>query len=79
MAIQNAIDFISDVHYKDDLRRRVNLSDKKELFTTLEEEGYAFTSEEFEEAVNVVHVKCKLEEQAMALLQVAHWFRLLQV
>lgn len=79
MALQNAINFISDVHEKDELRKSVNASEQKQLFETLEKEGYKFTSEEFEEAVNVVHVQCKFEEQAMALLQVAHWFRLLQV
>lgn len=79
MALQHAINFISDVHVKDNLRKSVNTASKLELFSTLEEEGYPFSSEEFEEAVNVVHVKCKVEEQAMALMQVAHWFRLLQV
>ncbi len=79
MALQNAIDFIADVHEKDELRKKVNAAEPSELFDTLENEGYKFSSDEFEEAVNVVHVQCKFEEQAMALLQVAHWFRLLQV
>lgn len=79
MALQHAINFISDVHEKDDLRKSVNAVSRNELFSTLEKEGYAFSAEDFEEAVNVVHVQCKFEEQAMALMQVAHWFRLLQV
>ena len=79
MAIQNAVNFISDVHFYPELRKSVNSSTKNTLFETLEKEGYAFTPDEFEEAVNMVHVKCKEEEQAMALMQVAHWFRLLLV
>lgn len=78
MALQDAINFISDVHVKDDLRKSVNATEKANLFFTLKKEGYPFTTDDFEEAVNMVHVKCKEEEQAMALMQVAHWFRLLQ-
>jgi hypothetical protein len=42
----------------------------------LKEHGYEFTPDEFEESINLLHVKCQFEEQAELLFEVVSWYRI---
>ncbi|MCW0482896.1 Nif11-like leader peptide family natural product precursor [Gaoshiqia sediminis] len=74
MAIQSAIKFIRESQENRELRKTINQSPPKEIFDKLAGMGYEFTMEEFEEAVNMLHVKCQFEEEANRLMQTKLWF-----
>lgn len=76
MSIQNAINFISTAGQNDALRGSINSLKTDKIMPFLEEEGYKFSLEEFEESINVMHVKCKTEEEANFLFEVVWWFKL---
>jgi hypothetical protein len=77
MAIQYAINFIGDVRCDDTLRRSFNKIPNTQLFAALAEKGYDFSMDEFEESVNLLHVKCQTAEEAADLFQVVWWFKML--
>ena len=77
MAIQHAIHFIQDSQKNPELRKTVNrASYVTQIYAELKEEGYDFTPEEFEESVNLLHVKCQSEDQANHLMDTVMWFRM---
>ena len=76
MAISNAMKFIRESQENQDLRKVVNTTPSNEVMDELAKRGLEFTVEEFEETVNLLHVKCQFEEQANQLMQTAMWFRM---
>lgn len=78
MAINDAMKFIRESQKSRELRKEVNQCKPNELFGRLLELGYDFTMPEFEESVNMMHVKCQFAEEANRLMQTDMWFKLLQ-
>ena len=49
----------------------------KEWDEALKSAGIPFQEEEFEEAVNMLHVRCQTVDEADDLLQRVHWVRMM--
>ncbi|MFI3259176.1 MAG: Nif11-like leader peptide family natural product precursor [Rikenellaceae bacterium] len=80
MSIQNAMNFIERVPRDDHFRRSCyECKGGSELTSLLESEGYKFDSEEFENACNMLHMKCADESAAYALHEVKSWFLILSL
>ncbi len=80
MSIQNAMNFIERVPQDDDLRLACyRCKDQSELIDLLESEGYKFDDEEFENACNMLHMKCADESAAYALHEIKSWFLILSL
>ncbi len=77
MAINDAMKFIRDSQENSELRKEVNQCKPEELFDKLKDLGYDFDQAEFEESVNMMHLKCQFEEQANRLMQTDMWFKML--
>ena len=77
MAIQNAMNLIRDVKADDELREKLYALTQSEVDLFLDEQGYKFTHPEFEDAVNMLHVKCQTYDEAEELMQVVMWLKLL--
>ena len=77
MAISKAIKFIRESQQNKELRRAINGIPSKEVINQLANLGFEFTMDEFEESVNMLHVKCQFEEEANELMQTAMWFRMI--
>lgn len=78
MAINDAMKFIRESQQNGDLRKAVNQCKPAGLFARLQELGFDFNRSEFEESVNMLHVKCQTQEEANRLMQTDMWFKLLQ-
>lgn len=76
MAISSAMKFIRESQENRELRKTVYGIPAEEIFTQLANIGFEFTMDEFEESVNMLHVKCQFEEEANQLMQTAMWFRM---
>lgn len=76
MAINDAIKFIQDSQGNKELRKVVNKSAADKVLDQLVAIGFEFNMEEFEESVNMLHVKCQTEADANQLMQTAMWFRM---
>lgn len=76
MSLQNSIDFIISVSADNDFRNALNGLPLDDFYFCLKECGYDFTADEFEESVNLLHVKCQHEEQANKLFEIVSWYRL---
>ena len=76
MPIRNAIFLLNaidnDQRLRDLLYRCKNYEELMECLKTL---GIPFTREEFEDAVNHLHVQCQTFENAQLLMQKAEWAR----
>lgn len=77
MAIHDAIKFIKVSQKDKDLRKEVYKLQPEVIFSKLAQLGYDFNKFEFEEAVNMLHVKCQFEEEANRLMQTQMWFNML--
>jgi len=78
MPIQNAIKLLNTIDTDDNLRKKLySFSQNNELENYLSENNLKFTMEEFEEAVNFLHVQCQFKEQADDLFQKVELFRFL--
>ena len=77
MAIQNVMKFIRESQENKELRREINQCPAEKIFPRLEELGYEFTMDEFEESINLMHVKCQTEEEYNRLMQTQMWFKML--
>lgn len=76
MSIRNAINLLNAVEFEESLRIKMYMcASNKELEEYLKSQGYDFTSDEFEDAVNYLHVQCQTLERAQLLLQKAEWLR----
>ncbi|MGQ8338432.1 Nif11-like leader peptide family natural product precursor [Sunxiuqinia sp. A32] len=76
MAINDAMKFIKNSQEDKELRQTINQLSVEGIFEILPHFGYEFTMDEFEESVNMMHVKCQFEEEANRLMQTAMWFRM---
>ncbi len=76
MAINDAMKFIKKSQTSRELRKEVNKLQAEEIFPKLKELGYDFSTFEFEEAVNLMHLKCQFEEDADLLMQISTWFKM---
>ncbi len=80
MSIQNAINFIERVPQDDNFRNACyRCKGYEELIDLLENEGYKFDENEFENACNMLHVKCADEHEAYSLHQIKSWFLILSL
>lgn len=77
MSIQNSIDFISNMSTDHELRSLLNQLPPDDFSSVIKELGYDFTADEFEESVNLMHVKCQFEEQAERLFEIVIWYRMI--
>lgn len=77
MAINDAMKFIRESQEDRELRKELNQCKPEEVFDKLKDLGYDFNWDEFEESVNMLHVKCQFEEQANRLMQTDMWFKML--
>ena len=78
MSIKNAINLLHEVDLIEGLRIKMYMCEtNKELEECLKANGYDFTNDEFEDAVNYLHVQCQRLEQAQLLMQKAEWLRFL--
>ena len=78
MSIRNAIFLLNAIESDSKLRDRMyRCSDNEELVSYLKSLGYSFDDDEFEDAVNYLHVQCQTSENAQLLLQKAEWLRFL--
>ncbi len=78
MSIRNAIFLLNAID--NDLKLREQLyqcADYRELMDCLISKGLPFSNDEFEEAVNHLHVQCQTLENAQLLMQKAEWLRYL--
>lgn len=79
MTIGNALNFIKQAMADNDLRDRLNgASTLTELHGVLLNEGFSFSADEFEDAVNSQLVKCEDWESASQLKEFQMWWELLQ-
>ncbi|MEN9354803.1 MAG: Nif11 domain [Fibrobacterota bacterium] len=77
MSIQGAIDFLNEPELDPKFRATLyGCKGADALLACLQEHGYPFTGAEFEEAVDLLHVKCKEAEDADVLMNRANWFRM---
>jgi len=75
MSLQNAITFISDVDADDELRKSCyTCKNQEDLLDFLKGKGRGFTSDEFEDAINMLLFKCQTYEQAGRVKEVKAWF-----
>lgn len=77
MSIQNSINFISDLSINPDYRNFLNGLSPVDVKRSLVDMGYEFTDYEFEESINLMHVKCQFEEQAASIFEIVNWYKLL--
>ena len=77
MSIQGAIDFLKAEELDPQLRKSLSSCTPLEaLFAQVAEAGYPSTGGEFEEAVDLLHTKCKEAEDADVLMNRANWMRM---
>lgn len=76
MSINNAMKFIKDSQENPLLRDKVNEYAPYELEKFMIESGYQFTTNDFDDSINILHLKCQTEEEAENLMQIAMWFSL---
>jgi len=79
MAIQNAINFLVDIDNDDELRSSFDLLQGSAVESKRNELGYQFSAEEFEETINLLHLKCQHEEQANHLFQLVSWYKMISL
>ncbi len=78
MSIRNAIFLLNAIDNDLKLREQMyQCVDYNELMECLKSKGLPFSKDEFEEAVNCLHIKCQSLENAQLLLQKAEWLRFL--
>ncbi|MFR9593885.1 MAG: hypothetical protein SNI57_04970, partial [Rikenellaceae bacterium] len=71
---------IERVPQDDDFRQSCYRSQNlTELMSLLEREGYKFSDDEFENACNMLHMKCADESAAYALHEIKSWFLILSL
>ena len=77
MSLVNALTFIHRFEADANLRIACNLSkSKEEMLNLLEKKELAFSSVDFDEAINGLLVKCQTYEQAGYIEQIKMWFNL---
>jgi hypothetical protein len=78
MSLRNVVTLFGAIDERDDLRSRLNrCKSRGQLIHCLEQNQLSFSYEEFEEAINLMHVKCQTQEAANDLFVKVNWFRFL--
>ena len=77
MPIIDAIKFIKSVSADDKLRNILYSIPTEKIYTELASLGFKFDVNDFEESINLLHIKCQTEEDVEDLFQVVNWFRML--
>lgn len=78
MSIRNAVYLLNAIEKDEDLRRQLyRCSNRSQLDIILNPLGYVFDNNEFEDAVNSMHVQCQTLENAQALMHKAELIRFL--
>jgi hypothetical protein len=78
MSIRNAIFLLHAIDNDLKLREQIySCTDHDELMECFQSLGYVFDDNEFEDAVNSLHIQCQTLENAQLLLQKADWVRYL--
>ena len=80
MSIQNAMNFIKRVPADSEFRTACySCRGAVELRVFLIDNGYKFDAEEFENACNMLHIKCGDESAAYALHEIKSWYLILSL
>ncbi len=77
MSIKQSMNFLLTVMHDDNFRMQLNELSVDDFYECIKENGFEFTPEEFEESVNMMHVKCQFEEDAMKLFETVAWYQIL--
>lgn len=75
MPLQNAIDFIANLRYDLNLRKKMNRLTPERIQPFLESNGFTFTYEQFEDAINYYKLRCPTEYDAFEIDEIKFWFR----
>ncbi len=75
MPMQNAIDFIVNLKYDRNMRKRMNGLSPEQIHPFLETNGYSFSFDQFEDAINYYKLRCQSEQDAFDVDEVKFWFR----
>jgi hypothetical protein len=76
MPIIDVIRLISDIAGSELLRNNLNrCGSTAELISMLNQRGYYFSHDEFNEAARVLHLGCQSEEEAAFLMEKVMWLR----
>jgi len=75
MPTQNAIDFIVNLKYDRIMRKRMNGLSPEQVHPFLETNGYTFSYDQFEDAVNYYKLRCPTEQDAFDMDEIKFWFR----
>ena len=76
MSILSAIDFIKNLDNGVDLRLKLySCNSANELEQCLAKNGYWFSYNELDEAINSLHVKCQTVQEAQDLMHKAEWIK----
>lgn len=78
MALNNVEKFLNKIETTPELRKTAyKCNNKSELDNFLKTNDLHFTYNEFEAAIDMLHVKCQTEEQANELFEKINWFKFL--
>jgi len=77
MIAQKAIDFIVNLKYDRNLRKKLNQLSPEEVDSYLKTIGYNFTTEQFEKAVNYYNLRCPSEKLIPEFQELNFWHRFL--
>ena len=78
MSVHNAIKLLQSIDNHDSLRRQMySCKNALDLENILKSHNIWFQKAEFEEALNMLHVKCQTKEEANELFQKAEWYNFL--
>lgn len=76
MPVQHAIALLNTIDREPAMREQMyRFSHTLDLFDFLNSKGFGFKMHEFDEAVNILHLKCQSYEEADALFHKADWLR----
>lgn len=77
MSIQNALIFFREIENNPELRKQCyTCKSRMELLDMLDKKGRGFSSEESENAINNLLLKCQTYEQADRVQELQAWFLL---
>jgi hypothetical protein len=77
MSIQNAISLIEQIKEEPMLRKMLNSLNPEEIHPFLEANGFSFSPDQFDDAINVCKLKCASEQDAFDIDEIKFWFRFL--
>jgi hypothetical protein len=77
MATQNAIDFIVNLKYNRNMRKLMNGLTPEQVHPYLETNGYFFSFNQFEDAINYYKLRCPTEQDAFDMDEIKFWFSFL--